>query len=146
MIIEKPDKGNTLIIMKNDDYNNKIESFINNNYFTILSCDITNKQQQNIRNYINNSKNIINPNNKWRYINMNPSAPHIYGTIKLHKQEKSIWPIVNWRDSPGYKLAKHLNTILNNTLQLSNAFNVRNTSILTHSLKLIEVNEDTRLC
>jgi hypothetical protein len=77
---------------------------------------------------------------------MNPSAPHIHGTIKLHKQEKSIRRIVNWIDSPGYELAKHLNTILNNTLQLPNAFNVRNTSPLAHSTKLIKVNEDTRLC
>jgi hypothetical protein len=52
---------------------------------------------------------------------MNPSAPHIHGTLKLHKQAKSIRPIVIWIDSPGYKLAKHLNTILNNILQLPNA-------------------------
>jgi hypothetical protein len=47
---------------------------------------------------------------------MNPSTPQIHGTIKLHKQENSVHPIVNWTDSPGYKLAKHLNTILGNIL------------------------------
>jgi hypothetical protein len=73
---------------------------------------------------------------------MNPSAPHIHGTIKLHKQEKYIRPIVNWIDSPSYKLAKHLNIILKNILQLPNAFNVQNNNTLAHSLKLSKINED----
>jgi hypothetical protein len=64
-IITKADKSNTLIIIKNDYYINKIENFLINN-FTVLSHHITNKQQ-NIRNCINSSKNIIKPNNKWRY-------------------------------------------------------------------------------
>jgi hypothetical protein len=68
---------------------------------------------------------------------MNPSAPCIRGTIKLHKQEKSICPIVNWKDSPGYKLAKYLHMILNVTLQLPNAFNLQN-STLAHSLKKVK--------
>jgi hypothetical protein len=68
-------------------------NFINNN-FTKLPQDITTKQQQAIWSNINNSKNIINCNNKWKYINMNPSTPHIYGIIKLHKQENPISPIV----------------------------------------------------
>jgi hypothetical protein len=137
-LIIKADKGNTPIILKNDNYNNRIESFINRNNFTKLLHEITNKRQ-NIRNCINNNKNITNPNSKWIYINMNPSAPRI-------NQQKSIRPVVNWIDSSGYKLAKHLNTTRNNTLKLLNAFNVRNTSIVSHSLKLIMVNEDTRLC
>jgi hypothetical protein len=107
----------TIIIM--------IEAFISNNNFTVLSHNITNKQQQNIRNCIQNSKNMIKHINKWKYINMNPSAPQIHGTIKVHKPEKSLRPVVNWTDSPEYKLAKHLNTILNNVLQLPYAFNVK---------------------
>jgi hypothetical protein len=71
----------------------------------VLSHNTTNKQQ-NIWNSINNSKNVIKPTDEWKYINMNPSAPQIHGNIKLHKQEKSICPIVTWADSPGYKLAK----------------------------------------
>jgi hypothetical protein len=52
----KADKDNTLIIMKNDDYNNKRGNFINNNNFTVLSQDNANKQQQNIRNRIKIAK------------------------------------------------------------------------------------------
>jgi hypothetical protein len=77
---------------------------------------------------------------------MNPSAPHIYGTIKLHKQGKPIRPIVKWIDSSAYKLAKYLNTILTNILQLPNAFNMQNTSILAHSIKFIKLNKDIQIC
>jgi GTP-binding protein EngB required for normal cell division len=67
-IITKTDKGNTLTRKKNNNYINEIENFINNNNFTILSHDITNKQQHNIRYYINNTKNIIKSNNRDMYI------------------------------------------------------------------------------
>jgi hypothetical protein len=70
---------------------------------------------------------------------MNPSAPQIHGTIKLHKPGKPIRCIVNWTDSPGYKLAKYLNTFLN-------VFNVENSNALAHTLKQLEINENTRLC
>jgi hypothetical protein len=89
---------------------------------------------------MNDSKNIIDPTVKWKYINMNPSAPRIHGTIKLHKPEKPIRPIVKWTDSPGYKLAKYLNTTLNNILLLPYAFNVQNSNTLAHTLK---INENT---
>jgi hypothetical protein len=145
LILTEANKGNTLIILKEEECNNKIENFINNNYFTKLARDITNKQQYNLRNSINKCKNLVSTNNKWKYINMNPSAPCIHGTIKLHKQEKSIRPIVNWKDSPGYKLAKYLYKILNATLQLPNAFNLQNSSKLAHSLKQVKIGKNTRL-
>jgi hypothetical protein len=60
-------------------------------------------------------KNIIK-NEKRRYMNMNASATCLYGTIKLHKQSKPIRPIVNWKNSPAYKIAKYLNKILQDTV------------------------------
>jgi hypothetical protein len=120
--------------MREDDYKNKIANFINNNNFTKLPRHITNKRQPNTRSNINNSKNIINSNNKWKYINVNLSALHICETIKLHK-ENPIHPDINWRESPGYIIAKYPNIIKNNTLQLPNTFNVQNTNMLTQSLK-----------
>jgi hypothetical protein len=44
---------------------NKLENFINNNNFTELSHDVTNKLQQITRNCVNNCKHIIKPNDKW---------------------------------------------------------------------------------
>jgi hypothetical protein len=85
LIITKADKGNTLVIMHEHDYNEKVEEFISNNNFTKLPQDITNKQQRQIRTNINTCNKLINNTTKWKYTNMNPSAPHLYCTIKLHK-------------------------------------------------------------
>jgi hypothetical protein len=52
LTITKADKGNTLVIMYKEDYNNKIEEFITKNNFIKLH-DITKKQQQSIQNIIN---------------------------------------------------------------------------------------------
>jgi sugar (pentulose or hexulose) kinase len=77
---------------------------------------------------------------------MNPTAPHLHGTIKLHKEDKPIRPIVNWKNSPGYKLAVHLAKILKQTIQLPNAFNVQNTETLMHNLKQHKVQAYTKIC
>jgi hypothetical protein len=77
---------------------------------------------------------------------MNPETPHIHGTIILHKDDKPIRPIVNWKNSPGYKLATLLVKQLKNTIQLPNAFNIPNSERLIHSLKEINIQNGTKIC
>jgi hypothetical protein len=129
-----------------EDYNNKIEELITGNNFTKLQHDIASKQQQHIRSELNKCKKIINTSNKWKYTNINPKAPQVHGTLKLHKHNKPKHPIVNWKGSPGYKLCKYLYTLLNNTLTLPNTFNVQNSHSITQSLQDIEIDENTKLC
>jgi hypothetical protein len=45
---------------------------------------------------------------------MNPKAPRMHATIKLHNQNIPIRPIINWKNAPGHKLAKHLAKLLYN--------------------------------
>jgi mRNA-degrading endonuclease RelE of RelBE toxin-antitoxin system len=47
-MITKAGKGNSVIILYIDDYNNKVDKFISNN-FTLSNLDITNKLQRDIR-------------------------------------------------------------------------------------------------
>jgi hypothetical protein len=75
---------------------------------------------------------------------MNPKAPHLYGTIKLHKADKPIRPIINWKNSPGYKL--HLVKLLKHTIQLPNVFNIQNSETLMHSLKQTNIQPNTKMC
>jgi hypothetical protein len=79
------------------------------NNFTKLPHDITNKHR-NIRTNIN----------------------------ELHKQHP-IRPIVNWKDSPSYKLAKFLSEKLKDIIQLPNIYNIQNSINLIHNLKEIEM-------
>jgi hypothetical protein len=83
LIVTKADKGKTLVIINQEDYDRNVNEFISNNNFTKLTCDITNKLQRSIRNKLNKCNTIIDKHNKWKYSNMNPKAQQIYGTIKL---------------------------------------------------------------
>jgi hypothetical protein len=146
LIVRKADKGNTLVIIHEDEYYLKIDNFITHNHFEKLLHNITNKQQHNIRTHINNSQHLINKSNRWKYINMNPRAPQIQGTVKLHKTNLPICPIVNWTKGPGYKLAKLISTLLTTKLQLPNVFNVHYTHHLIQSLNNIKIDTNTKLC
>jgi hypothetical protein len=77
---------------------------------------------------------------------MNRRAPQIRGTLKLHKPNRPMRPIVNWTDSPEYKVAKLIDTLLNTTLQLPSAFNVPYTNHLIQSLSKIKINTNTKYC
>jgi hypothetical protein len=113
LIVTKADKGRTLIIIQKDVYNQKINDFITQNKFTKVPNNYTKKQQKAIKTAINACKTTIRQTDKWKCTHMNPKAPHMYGTIKLHKADKPIRPIVNCINSPGHKLAGYLVKLLN---------------------------------
>jgi hypothetical protein len=75
---------------------------------------------------------------------MNPQAPQMHGTVKLHKINLPIGLIVNWTNSPGYKLAKLISTLLTIKLQFPNVFNVYNTHRLIQSLDNIKIDTNTK--
>jgi hypothetical protein len=77
---------------------------------------------------------------------MNPTAPNLYTTIQLQKENTPIRPIISRKNVPAYKLAKQLSKTLHNYLQLPYTYNVRNTVRLITELQAIELNKDMRLC
>jgi hypothetical protein len=85
-----------------------------------------------------NCSNTIKHKDKWKYVNMNPEAPQILGTITLHKENKPNRPIINWKNSPGYKLVTHVAKLLKHSMQLPNIFNAINSKELIHSVKIIK--------
>jgi len=106
--VTKADKGNSIIRLYEDDYNSKIHTFFSSNNFPQSAQDITSKLQRNIRTAINECSDIILKDNKWKYINLNPSTPTIRGLVKIHKEESPIRPTINWKNAAAYKLAKAL--------------------------------------
>jgi hypothetical protein len=59
---------------------------------------------------------------------------------------KSIRPIVNWKGSPGYKLAIYLTKLLKHTMHLTNVYNVQNSATLMHNLEQITIHPNIRTC
>jgi hypothetical protein len=78
--------------------------------------------------------------------NSDSSSEGMHATVKLHKLNIPIRPLINWRNAPGYKLAKHLTKLLYNYLDLPYSYNVRNSTHLMTNLITIELNSDTRIC
>jgi len=107
-MIKKADNGNSIIVLYIDHYNSKIGTFISNNDFTRLTHDITNNSQRDIRAVVNECQSIIQKEEKWKYINLNPTAPTIRGLVKVHKEDSPVRPMVNWINALAYKLTKML--------------------------------------
>jgi hypothetical protein len=77
---------------------------------------------------------------------MNPIAPTLHGTIKLHKPNTPIRPIINWKNAPAYGLAKKLSKLLQYPLKLPKVYNIRNSILLMTDLQTIDINENIRRC
>ena len=117
-MITKADKGNSIIVLYIDDYNNKIDNFISNNNFTRSTLDTTKKLQRDIRSILNGCQDIIPKDDKWRYINLNPTIPTIRGLMKIHKENSPIRPVINWKNAQAYKVTKLLATKLQTYIPL----------------------------
>jgi hypothetical protein len=133
--IASADKGNSLVILPTQQYNTKIQYFIDNNNFQTSTSDPTKNYQSQIRKPINCSTTLIPQDYRWRLVNLNPSAPTIKGLIKLHKTDQRIRPVVNWRNAPAYKLARHFSSLITHHAPLPNTFNIKNTSRLIQELQ-----------
>jgi hypothetical protein len=143
--ITKADKGNSIVIIYQATYQDKVLHFINDNNFTNMTNDPTQNFQKGITKIINDCPLLIKKNEKWKYINLNPTAPNMSGLLKLHKLDSPIRPVVNWTQAPAYKLAKLLAKKLQLYLPLPYAFNVQNSAQLIKDLDEIPVDDNIRL-
>jgi hypothetical protein len=133
-IVTKADKGNSVVIIYQEDYHDEIKKFINDHNFATVNNDPTRAFKKELRSNINECQNLIMKEEKWKYVNLSPSAPSIRGLIKIHKPNSPIRPIVNWKPAPAYKIAKLLAKKLQQYIPLPNTFNVRNSTHLIQDL------------
>jgi hypothetical protein len=139
-MIAKADKGNSIIIIPQHEYHEKIKKIINDHSFSALKNEPTKTFQRELRNIIKKYSDIITKEDKWRYVNLNPAAPTIRGLIKIHKPDATIRPTVNWKQASAYKTAKLLIKKLTQHLPLPNTFNVKNSVHLIQDLAEIPFN------
>jgi hypothetical protein len=85
---------------------------------------------------------VIKKQEKWKYINLNPSAPTIRGLLKIHKNNSPVRPVINWRKARAYKLAKLLSKQLQTHILMPYIFNVKNSVKLINDLLEIPFNKD----
>ena len=128
------DKGNSIIVLYQEEYKDKISKFIASNNFTINNSDVAKRMQRDVRNTVNECQQIIHKCDRWKYVNLNPTARTIRGLVKVHKEGAPIGPIVNWKNAPAYKLAKLLARKIHTYIPLPYTFNVENTIKLMNHL------------
>ena len=92
-----------------------MNSFIPSNVAIETNDNPNTKFQKELRSTLNECKHITDKNNKWKYINQNPSTPVIRGLVKFTKKTHQFAPIINFRNAPKYNLAKSLTNALKNT-------------------------------
>jgi hypothetical protein len=71
--------------------------------------------------------------------------PTLNAPLKLHKPNFPTTPAVNNKTAPTYKVAKKLNTILNNHLHLENQYSAINSNTLAKDLIQLKINDKHRL-
>lgn len=76
------------------------------------------------------------------YVNLNPSSPMIRGLIKIHKADSPIWPIINWKEAPAYKIAGMLVKNLETFIPLPYTVNVKNSIQLLNDLRDMPFDKD----
>jgi len=134
-MITRADKGNSLVILPMAHYEDKTEQFIQSNNFLTSKTNPTESFQTQVRKVINNSKALIPSDEKWKHINLNPSAPSIKGLIKLHKPEHPIRPVVNRTEAHTYKLARLFTQKIRSIAPLPNTYTIGNTRKLIKKLE-----------
>jgi hypothetical protein len=144
-IITKADKGKTLIILMQEEYKEKTKAFIQENQFTIINNNPTQRYQKKIKQTLKKCGNIVQKEN------MEIQKHDLHGTkytcnSKLHKPNMPIRTIINWKNAPTYKIAKKLIKTLHSDLNLPYTYNVCNSNHLMTELKTIELNSDARIC
>jgi hypothetical protein len=80
----------------------------------------------------------------WRLVNLKPSPPVMNSLIKIHKPNRPIRPVVNWKNAPAYNLAKFISTNIGKYIPLPNASNVRNSTDFISDIKNTDPNDKLR--
>ena len=122
-----------------------MNNFISNNEAIETNDNPTVKFQKDMRITLNECRHILYTNNKWRYINLNPSTPVMRGLVKIHKEDTPIHPIVNFKNAPTYNLAKTLTKVLKKYIPLPHVYNVNNSLHLMEDLTNIPYNPNLRI-
>ena len=85
---------------------------------TELKHDPTDRYQNSVKQIVNKAKHIMTHKQKPYMKQIRPSAPTLQALPKIHKGDIPIRPIINYRNAPAHKLAKHLDKIIRQHTQL----------------------------
>jgi hypothetical protein len=125
--IAEADKGRTMVIIYKKNLEDKINTFIEENYIIELKADPTQKFQRIMQNTVRQCKSTIRLERRKHITQMNPQAPRLKAKIKVQKTAAPIRPVVSSIHAPTHKIAKYINQNIIEFLNLKNEYNIKNT-------------------
>ncbi|UYV66357.1 hypothetical protein LAZ67_4001441 [Cordylochernes scorpioides] len=118
IVITKADKGGKTVVMKIEDYNDKITNFLNdNNTYEEIREDPTEKIKLKISKFIKNMKSKDIDKRKMKLEDV--AAPLFKGLPKIHKEGVPLRPIVSGFKAPTRDLADWLKNQVPSTRKIS---------------------------
>jgi len=141
----KVDKSKAIELIQIEDLNKKFKQFILDIDMQQVNKDPTGKYKKMIQQAI--KKNTLEiKGQQHKYLpNIKPEHPKLNIHIKTHKQNQPIRPVINNTPAPAYKLAKHMNTKLQQLLNLPNTYNIKHIQDIAEDLRNIRIKETDRI-
>lgn len=106
----KADKGNSIVILTNDEYDERMHQLIRDSDFEQLKKSPLDEINKLVRSELQrlHELGVIDHKTRYKLIVSNPVLPRLYGLPKIHKPGNKMRPIVSNVNAPTYKLAKWL--------------------------------------
>jgi hypothetical protein len=122
-----------------EECNTKVHAFVDKNNFLRLPKDPTEKYHKQIHKTLQQGNLVIPKQNIKHLTQRKPSPPTLKAQLKLHKPDIPIRSVVNNKQAPTYKIAKHMTKLLNKHLILNNYYNTTNSTSLATDLSKLTV-------
>ena len=143
-IIMKADRGNCLVIMDRSDYDSKMENLLQDeNTYTVVRKPPFKKVERELNALLLSLKSQRKlPEKTYRYLHSSDAIPPaIRGSIKHHKLNFPLRPIVTSIDFALYNTSKFLSQILS-PLPNQNGFSVTNSTHFRNDISKTTISED----
>ena len=140
----KADKGNSLVVMDRSDYDSKMENLLEDETtYTVIRKSPFKKVERDLNAMLLSLKNQGKLLEKtYRKLHSSDAIPPaIRGSIKHHKANHPLRPIVTSIDSALYNTSKFLSRILS-PLQNQNGFSVTNSTQFRNEISNMTISED----
>lgn len=144
LVISKADKGNTVVILDRNSYDQKVTDIIQGSDFQQLVSDPTKVFSSELK-HMTENVSYIEPNSLKYVVPMNPRAPMLYGLPKIHKINVPIRPVVSYIGAPAYGLSKHLNYLLKSRSNFHPKFSLKNSLDLIDKVKEVNLPHNAKL-
>ncbi|XP_047985758.1 uncharacterized protein LOC125225986 [Leguminivora glycinivorella] len=137
VLVLPADKGNATVIVDTQAYDNKIAELLSDaTTYKKVNYNPTARVTAKVNKLL---QNLPDKCMATRLRPHNPTSPKIYGLPKIHKPDWPLRPIVSQIDSPTYKLARHMSSILQD-------FTGETASYIRDSRHFINLLRDIQLC